>query len=141
MDKTLEDGTPVFRMSDTLLSGSPQVYLPVFLELIPLSNDGTYYAYSVKLSIPLVASGQAVKSFSANLDYGDGSTAFNSISYNSFQTVEVELFFPTKYYKAGNYTVRITNYTIMISSSSDPWNPGTEEAGTVSTMWSVSVPD
>lgn len=110
----LEDGTAVLNMSN--VAPVYETYLPIQLTLTQLSKIGNVYLYSVDLEIALTGSGNAVKSFSATLDYGDGSTAFNSISYDSLEANFVQLSFPDKYYNAGSYKVKITNYNLVISS-------------------------
>ena len=140
IEDVLEDGTTILNMSDT--APIYETYFPIYLTLTQLSKTGNVYGYSVVLEIPLTGSGNAVKSFSATLDYGDGSTAFNSISYDSLEANFVQLSFPDKYYNAGSYKVKITNYNLVISSVGDYVNPGTTQGGFYphDIIWNVEVP-
>ena len=114
VEDVLADGTVVLKMTDETPNYETSLYVDLILEQI--YNSGNIYGYSVTLHIGLVGSGNAVKSFSATLDYGDGSNAFNSISFDTVNSWSVDLIYPTKYYNS------------------------TTQGGLTPTSWNVSVP-
>lgn len=135
IEEILDDGTMVMNMADT--ASFEKQNFTVYMTIKLIGNTGNAYRYSVMLEIAPLGSGSAVKSFSATLDYGDGSSASNFISFDSPASSLVQLTFPDKYFSPGTYTVRISHYQLLVFSGDDWDQPTTEPAGLMGMLFDV----